>query len=295
MSESFRVACVQNCAEREMAPSIAAVSELVRAAAKDGAQFIALPEMATMLEPVEAAVLEKAKREADDPGLAAFRELARETGAWILSGSLLLRDEGGTAGDTAGDKVVNRSHLLDPEGAIVSRYDKLHLFDVDLAGGECYRESATVRPGDRATLAPLPWGQLGMSVCYDLRFAYLYRALAQAGASFLSIPAAFTHTTGKAHWHVLVRARAIETGSYVFAPCQCGVHADGVRTYGHSLIVDPWGEVLADGGEEPGFIAADVDPAKVAKARHMVPALEHDRRFSGPAAPELEERRAASG
>ncbi len=287
MSETFRVACVQNCAEREMAPSIEAVGELVRAAAADGADLIALPEMVTMFEPVERLVLEKALPEDEDPGIAAFGALARETGAWLLAGSFLIRD--------GGPKVVNRSILLDPAGAIVARYDKIHLFDVDLERGESYRESATVRAGDRAVVAPLPWGLLGMTVCYDLRFAYLYRALAQAGASFLTIPAAFTHTTGKAHWHVLVRARAIETGAYVFAPCQCGTHAEDTRTYGHSLIVDPWGEVLADGGEEVGFVAADVDPAKVTAARRMVPALEHDRPFSDPVPAEQEQRRAASG
>ncbi len=181
--------------------------------------------------------------------------------------------------------MVNRAYMLDPKGGIVARYDKIHLFDVDLKGGETYRESDTVRGGDRAVLAPTPWCLVGMSICYDLRFAYLYRALAQAGASFLTIPAAFTHTTGKAHWHILVRARAIETGCFVFAPCQSGTHAEGRRTYGHSLVVDPWGEVLADGGEEEGFVTAVIDPAKVEEARRMIPALRHDRAFKAPAPP----------
>jgi len=278
MSRKFRVACIQNCAARDMAPSIEAVSRLIRAAAKDGAELIQLPEMVTMLEPQNRLVLEKAVPEAVDPGLAAFRALARETGAWILVGSLLLKEPGA-------ERVVNRSLLLDNSGGIVARYDKLHLFDVDLASGEQYRESATVIAGDRAVLAPSPWGLIGLSVCYDLRFAYLYRALAQAGASYLSIPAAFTYTTGKAHWHVLVRARAIETGSYVFAANQGGTHAEGRHTWGHALIVDPWGEVLADGGEVEGFIAADIDPAKVAEARAMIPALRHDRKFAGPELP----------
>ncbi len=275
MGKSFKVACVQNCAERDMAPSIAAITPLIRGAAAAGAELIVLPEMATMIEPRNDLVLEKAVPEAADPGLAAFRDLARETGAWILVGSLLLREPGES-------RVVNRSFLLNGQGEIVARYDKLHLFDIDLESGESYRESATVRPGDRAVLAPTPWGLLGMSVCYDVRFAYLYRALAQAGASFLGIPAAFTHTTGKAHWHVLVRARAIETGAYVFAANQTGTHAEGRRTFGHSLIVDPWGEVLADGGTDVGFITAEVDPARVAKARAMIPALKHDRRFPAP-------------
>jgi len=286
MASTFRVACIHNCAEREMAPSIAALTKLIRAAARDGAELIQLPELATMLEPRNELVVPKAKSEADDPGLAAFRELAAESGAWILIGSLLIREPG------AG-KVVNRSYLLDNKGAIVARYDKLHLFDVDLPSGEQYRESATVMAGDRAVLAPTPWGLIGLSVCYDLRFAYLYRALAQGGASYLSIPAAFTYTTGKAHWHVLVRARAIETGAYVFAANQGGIHAEGRRTWGHALIVSPWGEVLADSGEQEGFIAADIDPAKVAEARAMIPALKHDRRFAGPDMPAVS--RAAAG
>jgi predicted amidohydrolase len=275
MAESFRVACVQNCAERDMAPSIAALEPLIRGAAADGARVILLPEMATMLEPQNPKVLEKAQAEASDPGLKRFRALAQETGSWILGGSLLIKAEGE-------NRVVNRSHLIDPSGAIVARYDKLHLFDVDLANGEAYRESATVKAGNRAVLAETPWGAIGLTICYDLRFAYLYRALAQAGASFLAIPAAFTYTTGKAHWHILVRARAIETGCYVFAPNQTGIHAETRRTWGHSLIVDPWGEVLADGGEAVGWIAADIDPAKVQAARSMIPALKHDRSFPKP-------------
>jgi len=183
--------------------------------------------------------------------------------------------------------VVNRSLLIDSGGAIVARYDKIHLFDVDLVGGESYRESATVQAGDRPVLAPTPWGLMGLSICYDLRFAYLYRALAQAGALYLAIPAAFTHTTGSAHWHVLVRARAIETGCYVFAANQGGTHAEGKRTWGHSLNVDPWGKVLADGGEAVGFITAEIDPAEVEKARAMVPALRHDREFAKPSLPSL--------
>ena len=278
MKKTFKVACVQNCAERDMAPSVAALRPLVRAAAAAGAELIVLPEMVEMLEPRNDLVLAKAVPEAADPGLAACRALARETGAWILVGSLLLKEKGA-------DRVVNRSILLDRSGGIVARYDKIHLFDVDLAGGESYRESTTVRAGDRAVVAPSPWGSIGLSVCYDLRFAYLYRALAQGGASYLAIPAAFTYTTGKAHWHVLVRARAIETGCYVFAPNQCGVHAEDRRTFGHSLIVDPWGAVLAEAGDEPGHVIAEIDPAKVAAARSMVPALGHDRRFAPPELP----------
>ena len=276
MGQTFRVACIQNCAEREMAPSIAALDPLIHGAAADGAQLIVLPEMATMLEPQNPKVLEKAVLEDADPGLKRFRALAQETGAWILAGSLLVKvaDE---------NRVANRSFLVDSNGRLTARYDKLHLFDVDWASGESYRESATVRAGDSAVLASSPWGPIGLSVCYDLRFAYLYRALAKAGARYLAIPAAFTYTTGKAHWHVLARARAIETGCYVFAANQTGIHAEGRRTWGHSLIVDPWGEVVADGGEDIGWISADVDPAKVETARGMIPALRHDRHVSQPA------------
>ena len=275
MAETFRIACVQNCAEREMAPSIAQLEALIRAAARDGAHVIQLPELATMIEPDNAAVLAKAMPEATDPGLAKFRALAAELKCWILVGSLLIRESGR-------DKVVNRSFVLDPGGNIVARYDKIHLFDVAIKDGQSYRESATVEPGTRAVIAQLPWGRIGLSICYDLRFPQLYRALAQGGASMLAIPAAFTHKTGEAHWHVLVRARAIETGSFVFAATQCGTHAEGRRTFGHSLIVDPWGEVLADAGDEVGYVSADIDLAKVASVRAMIPSLQHDRPFAGP-------------
>jgi len=280
MARPFKVACVQNCAEREMAPSIAALEPLVRGAVGAGADLVVLPEMAAMFEPDNARLLAKAQPEASDPGVAACRRWAAESGRWILVGSLYLREPGAA-------RVVNRSLLIDSGGAIVARYDKIHLFDVDLDGGESYRESATVQAGDRPVLAPTPWGLMGLSICYDLRFAYLYRALAQAGALYLAIPAAFTHTTGSAHWHVLVRARAIETGCYVFAANQGGTHAEGKRTWGHSLIVDPWGKVLADGGEAVGFITAEIDPAEVEKARGMVPALRHDREFAKPSLPSL--------
>jgi len=272
MAGRFSVACVQLTSAREIEPNIAAVTELVRAARKQGAELILLPENAGMLEPVSRLLREKARPEADHRALAAFRELAAETGAWLLIGSLSIAVEGG--------KVANRSFLVDPAGRIAARYDKIHLFDVDLGQGESYRESATIAPGDQAVLAETPWGLLGMTVCYDLRFPQLYRMLAQRGALFLSIPAAFTRTTGRAHWHILQRARAIENGAFVFAPAQCGVHAEGRETYGHSLIVDPWGEVLADGGEEPGIILAEIDPAAVAAARTRIPSLRHDRPFA---------------
>jgi deaminated glutathione amidase len=285
MSRAFKVACVQLNAARDIAPNIAAASALVRAARDNGAEFILTPENTGMIEPKRPLMLEKAKPEDGHPAIPAFGALAAELGVWLLIGSLQIKLDATTC--------ANRSFLFDDKGRIAARYDKIHMFDVDLKAGESYRESATFRPGERAVVADLPWGRVGLSVCYDVRFAYLYRALAQAGAGFLTVPSAFTVPTGKAHWHTLLRARAIETGSYVFAPAQCGEHAEGRKTYGHSLIVSPWGEVLADAGEEPGIIYADVDPAKVAEARTMIPALGHDRTFSGPALPTIKPLRAA--
>jgi predicted amidohydrolase len=273
----FKAACIQTNSAREFAPNIEAVGAAIREARRAGAELIMTPEVTGMFEPIRERHREKATDEAGNPALAAFRDVARETGAWLLIGSLAIRlDE---------TKLANRSFLVDPSGAIVARYDKIHMFDVELDDGQTYRESALYQPGDETVLAPLPWGVLGMTVCYDLRFPHLYRALAQAGASFLSIPSAFTVPTGSAHWHVLMRARAIETGCFVFAPAQCGLHGEGRRTYGHSLIVAPWGEVLADAGEEPGFVMVEIDPASVAEARRKVPSLRHDRVFSRPEPP----------
>jgi predicted amidohydrolase len=227
-----------------------------------------------MMEWGRRSILAKAMPEAKHRALAAFRGLARDTGLWVHSGSLTLRLDH--------DRAANRCYVINPEGEVVGRYDKIHMFDVDLGNGETYRESATFFPGERAVVVGLPWGQLGLSICYDLRFPHLYRDLAKAGAEFLAVPAAFTRTTGRAHWHVLLRARAIETGCYVFAPAQCGEHAGGRQTFGHSLIVSPWGAVLADGGEEPGFVMARIEVAEVAEARRKVPSLDHDRSYVGP-------------
>lgn len=274
MSESFRVACIQTSSTREMDENIAALRPLIERARAEGADFITTPEMVAMIEPKRPLHLQKAQPEESHPVLAAFRDVAAKTGAWLLAGSMSVKLEG--------ERLANRSFLIDPSGAIKTRYDKIHMFDVDLAGGESYRESATYRPGDRAVLANLPWGTLGMTICYDMRFPHLYRTLAQAGAMFITVPSAFTRPTGQAHWYVLLRARAIETGCYIIAPAQCGEHAEGRKTYGHSLIVSPWGEVLADGGDDVGIVSATVDPAKVREARGMVPSLDHDRAFAGP-------------
>jgi predicted amidohydrolase len=282
MTNTFRVACIQTNSTREVAENVATVSAMIASAAADGANLICTPENVVLIEPKRELRLQKADPEESHAALAAFREAAAKAGAWVLAGSLAVRVDR--------ERIANRSYLIDASGAVVASYDKIHMFDVDLPNGESYRESAGVRPGDRAALADTPWGPIGLTICYDLRFPHLYRALAQAGAMYLAIPSAFTRPTGQAHWHVLQRARAIETGCYVFAPAQCGVHAENRKTYGHSLIVAPWGEVLADGGDEPGFITAEIDPAKVLEARRMVPSLQHDRPF---AAPELRARRAA--
>ena len=267
MTGSFKVACVQTNSGCEIQPNIEAVSGLVRQARAKGADLITLPECVTMVERRRRRLLEKALREAEHPGLPAFRRLARETGAWLLVGSMTIK--------LSADQVANRSYLFDGEGGIVARYDKIHMFDVDLAGGESYRESAYVRPGARAQLAATPWGLIGMTVCYDLRFAHLYRALAQAGASFLAVPAAFTAVTGRAHWHVLLRARAIENQCYVLAAAQGGRHENGRRTWGHSMLIDPWGEIIASVPEGEGVAIGDMDPARIAQVRRDLPALKH--------------------
>ena len=285
MSGAFKAACVQVSAGRELAPNIETALRLGREARAKGADFIAYPENVTMIEPIGVDALKKALPEAEHPAIPAFRGLARETGAWILAGSLSIR--------AGGNKYANRSLLFDASGAIVARYDKLHLFDVDLPGGERYRESERIEPGQRAVIAATPWGLLGMTICYDVRFPQLYRALAAAGATMFTVPAAFTQQTGRAHWHILNRARAIECGAFVFAAAQCGTHAEGRRTFGHSLIVDPWGEVLAEGGDTEGVIVAEIDPAKSGEARRRIPSLQHDRAFTGPEAADFAAKDAA--
>ncbi|MDH3593659.1 MAG: carbon-nitrogen hydrolase family protein [Rhodospirillales bacterium] len=274
MSGRFTVGCVQMTSGREPEANIAAAEALIRQAREAGAELIMTPETTDMIEPRGSLTFEKAQPEAEHDALAAFRDLAAELGIWLLAGSFVVR--------LAADRLANRSFLIGPGGEIASRYDKIHMFDVEIPDGQSYRESRAYQPGGQAVTADLPWGRLGLTVCYDLRFPQLYRALAKGGADFISVPAAFTRFTGKAHWHVLLRARAIETGCFVFAPAQCGTHAEGRKTFGHALIVAPWGEVLADGGEEPGVVTAEIDLAEIEKARAMVPSLTHDRPFGGP-------------
>ncbi len=271
---AVKFACVQMTAGPETGPNLDAAAALIREAAAGGAKFIFTPENTSIIEPNRELALAKSFTQDEHPGLPHFSKLAKELGVWLLIGSMPIRVEP--------ERLANRSFLIDDQGRVVAHYDKIHLFDVDLPNGEVYRESERIRPGSQAVLAPTPWGGLGMTVCYDLRFPQLYRDLAHAGASIISIPAAFTVPTGEAHWHVLLRARAIEAGAFVFAPAQCGTHAGGRRTYGHSLIVAPWGEILAEAGDQPGTIATVIDFSQVAAARNMIPSLRHDRDYARP-------------
>jgi deaminated glutathione amidase len=269
----FRAALVQMRAGRAVEPNLEQAEILIRRAAASGADYVQTPENTAIMELELDRVFALAQTEEESVPLVRLRALAAELGVWLHIGSLGIRLELEPA------SVANRSYLIDPEGGLAARYDKLHMFDVDLGGGESYRESGHCRPGTKAVLADLPFGRLGLSICYDLRFPALYRALAAAGAEFIAIPAAFTRKTGEAHWHVLVRARAIETGAFVLAATQGGLHENGRQTYGHSMIVSPWGEILAEAGEEPGVIYADIDLAASAEARTRLPTIEHAREF----------------
>ena len=267
----FRVGLVQMRSGRTPAQNVDAATKLIKEAKSGGADYVLTPEMTNILERKREDLFAAIATEEKDRSLPDFRDLARRLGIWVHVGSLAI--------EVLPQKAVNRSFLIDPKGDIAARYDKIHMFDVDLAGGESYRESGSFRPGELAVAVDLPWGRVGLTICYDLRFPALYRALAEAGASFITIPAAFTQQTGEAHWHVLTRARAIETGSFVLAAAQGGRHEDGRDTFGHSIAIDPWGRVLAEGGTESGVIFADVDPSQVAIVRARIPSLQHGRRF----------------
>jgi predicted amidohydrolase len=271
MTSTFRVGLIQMRSAREPQVNAQAAATLIGEAKSGGADYVLTPEMTNIMELSREKLFATIVPEENDATLATFRELARALGIYIHVGSLAVK--------VSSDKAANRAFLIDRKGEIVARYDKIHMFDVDLANGERYRESRSYRAGEIAVVADLPWGRLGVTICYDLRFPALYRALAEAGASFLAIPSAFTQQTGEAHWHVLMRARAIENGSFVFAAAQGGRHENGRDTFGHSLVVDPWGRIIAEGGTEPGVVFADVDPAEVSAARAKVPSLQHGRRF----------------
>jgi len=268
---TFKAAMIQLRSGLTPAANIDAAARLIQEAKDAGADYVLTPEMTNLLAAKREQLFATVAEEAKDASLSALRELARRLGIFVHIGSLAIR--------IAPERAANRSFLIGPDGEIVARYDKIHMFDVDLANGESYRESNSYVPGESAVLADLPWGRLGLTICYDLRFPALYRAIAEAGASFLAIPSAFTKQTGEAHWHVLNRARAIENGCFVLAAAQGGKHENGRETFGHSLIVDPWGRVLAEGGTEPGIILAEIDPAAAATARARIPSLQHGRRF----------------
>lgn len=279
MTRSLDIALIQTRTPATAAASWAHVEPLVREAAAGGAKFILTPEGTNVLEQRrdrrEAAITDRDS----DPVVTGLRGLARELGVWILIGSAIVH-----SGVDDDPRAANRAVLVDDQGQVVETYDKLHVFDVDLPGGETWRESAAVRPGDRAVVAQTPWGGLGLSICYDVRFPHLYRALARSGAAMIAVPAAFTVPTGEAHWETLLRARAIETGCFILAPAQGGPHEDGRRTWGHSTVVGPWGEVIARRDDDtPGVLLATLDLDAVDRARAAVPQLRHDREFAGPA------------
>jgi len=277
-----RAALVQLCSGDDPGANLPVTEALVREAAAGGAALVLTPECTNIVSGSRARQRAVLAAEAEDATLARMREVAAELRVWLLIGSLCLK-----SGDVDG-RFVNRSLLIAPDGAVRARYDKIHMFDVDLDGGESYRESAAYRPGEAAVLAEAAGLRLGMTICYDMRFPHLYRDLGRAGAEVLAVPAAFTVPTGRAHWHVLLRARAIEAGAYVLAPAQSGVHAASegpVRaTFGHSLAVGPWGEVLLDLDEGTGVGFVEIDPEEVGRARARVPALGHDRSYAAPGA-----------
>jgi len=271
MSTTFTAGLVQLRTGLSPQANLATTLRLIEEAKGAGADYVLTPEMTNIMEVKRDRLFAALAPEESDASLAALRELARKLEIFVHVGSLAIK--------LAAEKAANRSFLIDRKGEIVARYDKIHMFDVDLAGGESYRESRNYRAGDIAVAADLPWGRLGLTICYDLRFPALYRALAEAGCGFLAIPSAFTQQTGEAHWHVLLRARAIENGAFVLAAAQGGKHENGRETYGHSLVVDPWGRVIAEGGNAPGVVLAKIDPAEVKAARAKIPSLQHGRRF----------------
>ncbi|MEO8530778.1 MAG: carbon-nitrogen hydrolase family protein [Deltaproteobacteria bacterium] len=276
----MKIALVQMSSSDDPAYNLEQATDFIEEAATLGADFILTPEITNCVSGSRDLQRQIFRSENDDPTLIGLQAVALDTGRWLLIGSLGL-----LSGDPDG-RFANRSFLISPEGAITARYDKIHMFDVDLGAGESFRESAAYRPGDQAVLADAPFAKIGMTICYDVRFPHLFRALAQAGAQIITVPAAFAVTTGRDHLETLLRARAIETGCYILAPAQCGTHPSSTghkrQTWGHSLVIDPWGQVISDGGTEPGVVYADIDLSEVAAARARIPSLRHDRKFTGP-------------
>ena len=268
----FKTACIQNSATPDVLHDIGVLTRLINQAATQGARFIATPEYCAGLDSRDGLLTPFATVEQEHPVIEALAALAVKHDAWILIGSIGVKAPDG--------RILNRSILLNPQGVVAARYDKIHLFDANLGGGKFYQESVTIAPGSEAVVSPCMGGTIGLSICYDLRFAALYRSYAKAGASMLAVPAAFTKLTGAAHWHVLNRARAIENGAYVIAPGQYGILAGGSKCYGHSLIVDPWGRILADAGSTEGVAVAEIDLAQVELTRSRIPSLQHDRPYT---------------
>ncbi len=268
----FTAACIQLNTTNNMDINIKTASGFIREAASRGADFIALPENAAFMSAAPEELFANSWFGNEHPALLAFSKVAKQYRKWLLIGSLAIKLEGEK-------KLANRCYLINPEGLVVAHYDKIHLFDSSITGGETHKESDRFIAGDKAVTPETAWGKMGMTICYDVRFAHLFRKLAKDGAKFITVPAAFTNFTGEAHWHVLLRARAIETGSYIIAPAQTGQHPSGRKTFGHSLIIDPWGKILADGGTDTGIIMAEINIDEVSRVRQQMPSLEHDRMF----------------
>ena len=269
---AFRAGLVQMCSGRDVARNVRDATDLVRRAASEGTDYIQTPEVTTLMELERPRLLAEIQPEKNNAALATFADLARDLGRWLHIGSMAVKLDD--------DRFANRSYLIDPTGRLAARYDKIHMFDVDLGNGHVYRESESYAPGDQAVIADLPWGPIGLTICYDLRFPALHRALAKDGARYIAAPAAFTRITGEAHWHTLLRARAIEAQSFVFAAAQGGLHENGRETFGHSLIISPWGQILAEAGSDPGVVVADIDVSILDDVRRRIPSLTHDRAFN---------------
>lgn len=274
---TFKLACIQANTGNDLTANLATVTNMIREAAANGAQWVLTPEYTLMMDGSGRVMRDNALPADGGESLAELRALAKELNVWLLIGSLTLR-----TGDESDTRIVNRSFLINAQGEIIATYDKIHMFDVTLPDGKVIRESSAYRPGDKAVATETPFGKLGMTICYDLRFPALFRTLAQAGAQIITVPSSFQRQTGKAHWHVLLQARAIENGCYIVAPAMCGDHAGNRQTFGHSLVVNPWGEVVADGGDGPGITYAEIDVERVGKVRGMIPSLTHDREYGKP-------------
>ncbi|MFY9288576.1 MAG: carbon-nitrogen hydrolase family protein [Alphaproteobacteria bacterium] len=275
MSDRLVVACLQTNATADIETNLKTIEPMIHEARKRGAQFIALPENSNIMVRCREKLYERVKGISEEDATQFFARMAKETGTWILAGSLAVH--------VGHEKLANRSYMFSPEGKIIAHYDKIHMFDADISEKESYRESNSYRKGDRAVLADTPWGKIGMTICYDVRFPHLHRTLAKAGANIITVPAAFAASTGKLHWHILLRARAIETGCFIIAPAQCGEHDGGRLTFGHSLIIAPSGEIIAEGhADKPDIVIAELDMNKVKEARRMLPSLKHDCEFVQP-------------